>query len=178
MHVIIGVITALAGLLWALHSLQRSGFDIGSLNPFAWYRRWQWKQKYGEKPAFKLAEPMEVAALVLLGIAKCDGEISSGQKQTLLGMFRDEFQIGDDEAADLLLASSHLLRDETYLSDNLDKLFQRSADKFNASQVGSLLSMMRQVATLEGDANGEQLKFIRMTEQFFRKHLKPSGQWS
>lgn len=178
MHIVIGVITALAGLIWALHSLQRSGFDLNSLNPFAWYRRRQWRLKYDEKPAFKLSDPMEVAALVLLGIAKCEGEISSEQKQSLLAMFRDEFQISDDEAADLLLASSHILRDEIYLSDNLNKLFQSSAERFNAAQVAGLLSMMRRVADLEGDANQEQLKFIRLTEEFFAKRSQPAKQWS
>lgn len=39
MHIIIGVITAIAGLLWALNRLNESGFNLNSLNPFLWARR-------------------------------------------------------------------------------------------------------------------------------------------
>ena len=38
MHIILSVITALGGLIWAIVALQRSGFDINSLNPFLWHR--------------------------------------------------------------------------------------------------------------------------------------------
>ena len=36
---LIAAITAIAGLLWALNALQRSGFQFSSLNPFLAYRR-------------------------------------------------------------------------------------------------------------------------------------------
>jgi hypothetical protein len=35
MHLVIAAITALAGLLWAVHSLARSGFSLSDLDPFA-----------------------------------------------------------------------------------------------------------------------------------------------
>ena len=34
MHIIIGVITAIAGFMWALHSLQNAGVDLNAFNPF------------------------------------------------------------------------------------------------------------------------------------------------
>ena len=39
MHILIGLITAIAGLFWALNSLQRSEFNFGLSNPFLWSRR-------------------------------------------------------------------------------------------------------------------------------------------
>ena len=45
MHIILSVITALGGLIWAIVALQRSGFDINSLNPFLWHRHNQWREK-------------------------------------------------------------------------------------------------------------------------------------
>lgn len=50
MHIIIGFITAFAGLVWALNSLQNAGFDLNSLNPFALMRRRRWAKKLGTKP--------------------------------------------------------------------------------------------------------------------------------
>ncbi len=119
MHIVIAVITAIAGLFWALNALQRSGFQFSSLNPFLAWRRFQWSRTYGGRPIYKLERPMDVAAVLLLGIAKADGAITSDQKRELLAMFQSEFSISRDEASDLLLASSHLIRDEIYLVDHL-----------------------------------------------------------
>ena len=178
MHMVIAAITALAGLLWALNALQRSGFHFSSLNPFLAYRRWQWTRAHGARPIYKLDKPMDVAAVLLLGVAKADGEITSDQKKELLTMFQGEFGLSRDEAADLLLASSHLIRDEIYLVDNLDKVLERSAPKFERETVSSLLAMMRRIAVLDGSVNAEQQKLIEATDSYFASRVKPTGKWS
>lgn len=178
MHIIIAVITALAGLIWALNSLQRSGFNLNALNPLLAYRRWQWRRTYGGRPIYKLDRPIDVAAVLLLGIAKADGAITSDQKKTLLEMFQSEFDISRDEASDLLLASSHLIRDEIYIVDHLDKILERSAERFEPEAVASLLAMMRRLAAMDGSINSEQEKLINATDQYFASREKPNRVWS
>ena len=175
MHIIIAAITALAGLLWAINSLQRSGFHLSSLNPFLAYRRWKWSRTYGSKPIYRLERPMDVAAVLLLGIAKADGDITSDQKRELQAMFQSEFEISRDEAADLLLASSHLIRDEIYIVDHLDKILDPSAPQFEPAAVGSLLAMMRRLAAMDGSINSEQQKLIEATERYFSSQQKAAG---
>jgi uncharacterized tellurite resistance protein B-like protein len=178
MHIVIAAITAVAGLLWALNSLQRSGFDVNSLNPLLGYRRWQWRKTYGGRPIYKLDRPIDAAAVLLLGVAKADGDITSDQKKELLGMFQSEFGISRDEASDLLLASVHLIRDEIYLVDHLDKILERSAPKFEAEAATALLRMMRRMAALDGDMNSEQEKLINATDRYFAARTKPPTKWS
>jgi len=178
MHVVIGVLTAVAGLIWALVALQRAGVSLGALDPFAWYRRMQWQKKYADKPLYSLTDPMDVAAVLLLATAKCEGEVSAEQKQTLLKIFESEFSLSTDEAADLLVASAHLLRNEVYVVDNLDRVLERSHKRFTPEQIGSLLSLMKRVAELEGPANEEQSKLISATKQCFEDCAKPRGQWN
>ena len=178
MHIVIAAITALAGLLWAINSLMRSGFSLSSLDPFAAYRRWQWRRTYGAKPIYKLDRPMDVAAVLLLGIAKADGDITSDQKRELQSIFQSEFEISRDEAADLLLASSHLIRDEIYIVDHLDKILERSAPRFEAENVSSLLRHMRRVAAMDGSINAEQQKLIDATERYFSSKQQPTGKWA
>lgn len=178
MHVVIAAITALAGLLWAINSLQRSGFDLGSLNPFLAYRRWQWRRTYGSKPIYKLERPVDVAAVLLLGIAKADGDITSDQKRELQSIFQSDFEMSRDEAADLLLASSHLIRDEIYIVDHLERILERSAPRFEPTHVSSLLALMRRVAVLDGSINAEQQKLIDATERYFAAKHPPAGKWA
>jgi uncharacterized tellurite resistance protein B-like protein len=178
MHIVIAVITAIAGLFWALNALQRSGFQFSSLNPFLAWRRFQWSRSYGGRPIYKLERPMDVAAVLLLGVAKADGAITSDQKRELLAMFQSEFSISRDEASDLLLASSHLIRDEIYLVDHLDKILARSAERFEPDTVTSLLAMMRKIAALDGSINAEQQKLIDATERYFAGRNQPQGKWA
>jgi uncharacterized tellurite resistance protein B-like protein len=177
MHVLIAAITAVAGLFWALNSLQRSGFNPSSLNPFLAYRRWQWSRTHGMKPIYRLERPMDVAAVLLLGIAKADGAITSDQKKELLALYQGEFEISRDEASDLLLASSHLIRDEIYLVDHLSKILTPSAERFEADAVASLLRMMRKVAALDGSINTEQQKLIDETEAFYSARTPKPQKW-
>ena len=122
---------------------------------------------------------MDVAAVLLLGVAKADGAITSDQKRELLAMFQSEFSISRNEASDLLLASSHLIRDEIYLVDHLDKILARSADRFEPDAIGSLLGMMRKVAALDGSINGEQEKLIDATERYFAgRNKQPANKWA
>ena len=175
MHIVIGALSAMAGLIWAFVALQRSGFNPDSINPFLWYRRAQWRKKYGVKPIYNLDDPMDVAAVLILGVAKCEGEISREQKQEIQGLFETEFRLDSNTAADLLLASSHLLRDEIYLSDNLEKVLSKSAAAFTAGQVESLSDMMMRVGTLESSLNDEQRTLISATEQFFQNADSKKG---
>jgi uncharacterized tellurite resistance protein B-like protein len=178
MHIVIAVITAIAGLFWALNVLQRSGFQFSSLNPFLAWRRFQWSRTYGGRAIYQLERPMDVAAVLLLGVAKADGAITSDQKRELLAMFQSEFAISRDDASDLLLASSHLIRDEIYLVDHLDKILARSAERFEPDTVTSLLAMMRKVAMLDGSINAEQQKLIDATERYFSGRNQPQGKWA
>jgi hypothetical protein len=127
----------------------------------------KWNRKFAEKPIYSLHSPLDVAALLLLGTAKCEGVISAEQKKALHDIYETEFRLGRDEAADLLLASSHLLRDEIYLVDHLSRILERSRDRFTTGQIESLLSLMRRVAGLEGHPNEEQLKLIGAVEKYF-----------
>lgn len=164
---IIAIITALAGLIWALNALQRSGFDLNSLNPFLAWRRWQWRQSYGNKPLYKLDRPIDAAAVLVLGMAKAEGEVSSEQKKVLQELFESEFDISRDAASELLLASSHLIRDELSLVERLDKILEPSTGRFERAAADSLLGMMRRIATVDGPMNSEQQRLLEAAERYF-----------
>ena len=160
MHYVIGLLTAVAGLFWALNSLQRAGVDLNSFNPFTWYRRHQWKQKYGVTPLYNLDEPLEVAAVLLLAMATYDGEITRETKNELMKIYTEEFKLGDKAAADLYLASSHLLKNEFDIVANLQNIINKSKSKFTKAQAESLLQLLERVAMLDGSVNKHQQAFI------------------
>ncbi len=165
MHYVIGLITAIAGLLFALNRLQNAGLDLNAFNPFLWYRRAQWRKKYGNKPLYSLDKPMDVAGLLLLATAKCEGEVSSTQKQQLKAIYEQEFHLSQDEANGLLVGSSFLLKDEVSVVDQLGKITERSRPRFTPEQVDSILDLMGRVARIDGPPNADQERLMDRTRQ-------------
>ena len=66
MHIVIGLLTTLAGLVWALHALQNAGFDLNSLSPFYYARRRKWQNTYGARPILNIDEPMTLGAVMVI----------------------------------------------------------------------------------------------------------------
>ena len=177
MHYVIGLITAVAGLLFALNRLQNAGLDLNALNPFLWYRRAQWRKKYASKPLYGLENPMDVASLLMLATAKCEGEISSAQKRQILTMYEHEFDLTLAEASAVLVANAFLLKDEISIVDQLDKVFGRSGQRFTREQTESMLQLMERVAQIDGPENPEQIRLIERTREVLAHVWQPPGKW-
>lgn len=177
MHYAIALITAIAGLIYALHRLQQAGLDLNALNPFLWYRRAQWAKTYAAKPLYCVDKPMDMAALLMLATAKCEGEVSAEQKSLLIKVFRSEFHLDAKAAEDLLVANAYLLRDEIEITTQLEKVLARSKDQFTADQARSTLELMQKVAGLEGNANESQSALIEGAERVLRVATAPPDKW-
>jgi uncharacterized tellurite resistance protein B-like protein len=178
MHYLIGLITAVAMLIFALSRLQRAGLDLNALNPFLWYRRAQWKKLYATKPLYALDKPMEIAALLLVATAKCEGEVSAQQKKFLLDTFKNDFHLSDKEASELLAASAYLLRNDLYISAELGKVLERGKRQFTPEQVESTVDLMQRLSWLDGEPNGEQAKLIDNTKQILAVTANTGGTWN
>ena len=78
MHIVIGFLAALVTIFYLL---DRLGIDLGGFNPFHWRRRRAGSKKYQSDPIFSIEDPMHVAAILILGAAKLDGDLSAEQKR-------------------------------------------------------------------------------------------------
>ena len=177
MQYVIGLITAVAAFLFALNRLQNAGLDLNALNPFLWYRRAQWHKKYASKPVYSLNRPMDAAALLVLATAKCEGEISSTQKQAILRVYEEEFHLTRGQATDLFVASAFLLKDEMSIADQMDEVLERSRRAFTPEQVHSTLRLMDQVARIDGPRNAEQGRLLSRTRQILDTGKQTPSKW-
>jgi uncharacterized tellurite resistance protein B-like protein len=177
MHIVIAVVTAVAGLFWALTALRNSGFQFSSLNPFLAIRRWRWSRDYGAKPLYKLERPMDAAGVLLVAIAKADGIMSAEQKRELLSLFERHFDVSASEASQLFAASIHLLRDELTVAEQVPHILERSASRFEPNQTAELLTMMRKIAVMDGSVNAEQQQLLDAVEHYFASLHAPQQKW-
>jgi len=160
MHIILGLLGSIVTILILLNRLADAGIDLGGLNPFLWHRRRQWRKQYDGDPIFKIANPMDITALLMVAVAKSDGDMSSEEKKKILQLFQSEFHLSKKSASELMIASVYLLKDGAELKSNLKKVLQPSLDNFSKEQAESALSLVNQVAKMERESNPIKLELL------------------
>ena len=177
MHIVIAVITAVAGLIWALNRLQDSGVNLNAFNPFYWWRRRQWQQKYGTKPLHQLDNPMDAAAALLVAMAELKGAVSSDAKQRVVATFQNEFSLDERESLELYASSSYLLRDVANVPAEVGNILKPSVEKLSDQHKVSLINMMAQTSSLDGVATTDQQQLLTNLQRYFQGLDKKSKSW-
>ncbi len=177
MHIIIGVLTAFAGLVWALNRLQNSGVDINSFNPFYWVRRRNWEKKLGTKGMHQLDQPMEAASLLIVAVATCDDDLTRDGKAEITELFCREFNIIESRATELISSSLFLLRESGNLSSEVSNILAPTKSQFNSDQKLSIYRMLDIASRLEGPASQDQMNFIQAVNKEFSEKVGQKGSW-
>ena len=174
MHILLGLITAIASLLWALN---RFGVDIHSLNPFNWHRRRQWQKKLSTKPIHTLKKPVEAAAVLIVGIVQSEGLISREQKSEILNIFVNDLKQDKADAHDMLGSAVFLLKDIRDVEAEVPQILAPNKEYFTEPQARSLVQILTRIATFEGDITATQSNIIKAVDQeLLREKVKP-GEW-
>ena len=177
MHIIFGFLGSVVTILWLLHRLAEMGIDLGGLNPWLWQRRRKWRKQYEANPIFSIESPMESAALLVIAVAKADGEMSSLEKKELLTAFDSEFGISKRDAAGLLISSNHLLGSGDEIRRNLKGVLQPSLEAFTTAQLSSTLTLVRRISEVDGPATEMQEVIVTAATKIFQSQTEPKGKW-
>ncbi len=174
MHILLGLLTTIATTLYLL---DRAGIDIGWLNPWHWRRRRAWSQQYHGDPIYSVEEPLHIAALLIVGVARLEGDLTSEQKKALLKLFSEKFSLDNREASDLLGSAAHLLAAPQLVGAQLDKLAERNKGSFSREQSDSMLQMIYEIASVEGDLTAVQTEYAEKMRTMFVSPPKSDGTW-
>lgn len=175
MHIIIGF---LGSLLTIFYLLDRLGVDIGGLNPFYWYRRHAFAKKFGADPVYSIEDPLHVASLLVIGVAKLDGDLTAEQKRVAREQFETSFSMDEKASSELFGSAAHLLAAPQLIHDQLRKLVGKNKDRFSAEQAESVLQMMECVAAAEGQPTDAQRRFVDAVRSQLTMAKAPEGTWT
>ena len=157
MHVILGVLTS---VITILYMLDRLGIDLGGLNPFYWRRRRAWARKHDSDPIYSVEDPIHVAALLVVGVAKLEGDLSAEQKKTAQDLFESKFSLDARGASQLLGSSTHLLGAPQIVDSQLQGLVEKNKGRFSPEQADSMMQMMVEVASVDGELTTAQNEYV------------------
>lgn len=150
MHIVLALLGSIVTILILLSRLADAGFDLGGLNPFLWNRRRKWRKKYDGNPLFKMDNPMDATALLMVATAKANGDMSREDKTLLLQLFETDFNLSKKDAAGLLISSAHLLGNGQELNNSVESFLKPSKAIFSDTQALSAIALTTKIA---GDSN-------------------------
>ena len=175
MHILLGLLGTIVTILYLLNRL---GVDLGGLNPFYWRRRRAWAAKYEGDPIYSVEDPMHVAALLIVGVAKLDGDLSAEQKKVILSQFESHFSLDSRAASQLLGSAAHLLGAPQVIDSQLNGVAENNKGLFSGDQAESMIQMMVEVISAEADPSAKQSEFIEFTRSLLVPMGKREGTWS
>lgn len=177
-----GVILQVLGLVitftMAMEALRRFGIDVGWLNPLTFFRRRAWKKKVSVPPLYALNHPVDVVAVLALATVQTTGTITAEQKSGVQALLREHLGLSEADAANLWLASAHLLRNRPLAVSELPDLLARSADKFTDYHVQTLKTIMRSASLMDSSANTAQQQLLTAVDAYFTKRNAAKEPWS
>lgn len=165
MHIVLAIIGSLVTILILLSRLADAGIDLGGLNPFLWNRRRKWRKKHDGNPLFKIDNPLDATAILMVATVKADGDMTKEDKSLLLNLFETELKLSRKDAAGLMVSSVHLLGDGKALRQNVKKFLAASKTGFSDSQISSATMLIEKVA---GEPNSRHETTHALTKEIIQ----------
>lgn len=154
MHIILGLLSLVASVLWIVYLWQGlRGRSCGTnMRPAG-----QWiKPKKFADPLRLVNDPMEAAMLLMLAITASRGILTTGQRDAITGMAEKTFQLTPSQAEELYISSSHLLNQAPYpdkILKNMGEIISRSC---SAAEKAECVAMLEAAAAAEGAPSDAQ----------------------
>ena len=168
MHIILGILATVAALFFVFSRISRHAGDVvddarGLANlP----RKLKWQARQRRTSIRALEDPREAAVVLLLGIARTSGDISSAQKGVIAAFAEGEFGISRDEARDLILLAHFMLREVFDFGDELRNVLVPIETHTGPAERHRLIEAARAVAEADdGSADEPALALIAAVEQ-------------
>jgi uncharacterized tellurite resistance protein B-like protein len=165
MHIGFILIGIVVTILVLLKKLSDEGISLGGLNPFR--VRVRTVTKTVDPPVYRLNSPLEAAGLLLVSRAKVDGDMTTEDKAWLLSVFQEQLHLTDSEATSLLRHSAELFGDGVAVRENLQEVLEPVMKQFTDEQGESIVSMMEQLACIDGNPHALKLELVASTKTQF-----------
>lgn len=178
MAVILQILGLIITFTMAMEALRRFGIDVGWLNPLSFFRRRAWAKKVKTPPLYALEHPVDVVAVMALAMVQATGAVTVEQKEGVLALLRQHLSLGDADANNLWVASSHMLRNRPLAPSEVPAVLERSGDKFADYHVQTLRAVMQGAAQITPPASAAQQQLLDAVDAHFAKKQAAAGPWA
>lgn len=153
MHIVLAVLTALGTigfLLWRINIGLQAGREIhDEISAFG--RRSSWRRKLNTSdPVAEIGDPRESAAVLMLGVARADGDVTAEQRAAILGQIKIHFNMAGKDAEDLFAHSLWLTQNAADISGRMRKITDPVFMQCTVREQEELKQMLQTIALVGG----------------------------
>lgn len=170
MH-ILALIASVVGValfvLWRMQQAANATRDIAEAagEVQGLFRRWQWGRKANVNPMDIVEDPKEAAAAMMVAIAQADGPLTAAEQTAILAAMREEFDVGEPVAVELLARGRWLVRNSTDPGNPLRRLARPILKSLGPPERHALIAMLEKIARIDGaDGKAAQLDIDRLRQ--------------
>lgn len=113
-------------------------------------RRSKWRGKANVDALREIDDPRLAATVMMVAIAKSEGDLTESQKKTILDQVETRLQIGGDAAQELFVHARWLISDLGDVDTVVRRTTRPVAARCTDGEKSELIDMLRTVADVEG----------------------------
>ncbi|MEM8771828.1 MAG: hypothetical protein AAGD92_09300 [Pseudomonadota bacterium] len=151
MHIVIAVLGAVAGLIWAfVHftNAAREGREaIRDVKGIV--RRGQWSRQVDKRLIENLTDPREAGAILAFQIAQYDGAVTDRQHAVLVGDMETTFGVPKDTAEELFAFARMAVGEINDAGNSVRKILAPVQTACTADEKADLIAMLERAAEIE-----------------------------
>lgn len=168
MHIIVGILAAIAGILFYVSRISRSAGDlvdaaneIGNLP-----RKLRYRKKAGKRGLDLIEEPVEAATVLMISIARMDkfGRVTDAQAKSVAQELCENMQLDMSEAEDMIIQMRSITQYLNQPDSTLFPMINILQNTIGKSDARELAAMMRRVGSIESPLDNAQTDFMRRFE--------------
>lgn len=169
MHIIgfiLAIVSAILVWQWRIRAASEAARELGTLAQTAANlpRRLAFKRKSGQSGLKLIDDPREAAAVLMLEIARADGEASPEAKAVMVEIMQDEFEVVEADADALITHAQFLLRHAPAPHAVVDRMarYVLDAPGIGPKEIVDLDGMLVAVTEADGPPSAEQLSLLQV----------------
>lgn len=162
MHIFLGIIGAIVGLIYFLSRLARAARDgqkavseVGGI-----VRHHQWSRKVSRRLIENLSDPREAGAILLVQMASYEGALTDAQQGHIVDLMIEYFQTDSDTAEQLLSFARMSIGEINDAANSLSKILRPVEQVCKEQEKNDLVSMLQQVSSFTGAPSDQQTQLV------------------
>ena len=170
MHIILGLLgllAAIGAIAWRINMAMRGAEIVKDAAETAANlpRKMRFKARANKQRLASVEDPREAAAILLLGMARASGEVTTEQKAAIRSEMEREFDTCADTSEELLARATWYSANVVNPEDLIPRMTDFIARRVGADELNSVSAMLQAVGTVDGELSGDQAEYLRRYRQ-------------
>ncbi|MFP4002964.1 MAG: TerB family tellurite resistance protein [Alphaproteobacteria bacterium] len=180
MHILIAILGAAAAALFFIYRIYlavQAGREVADRigDPRRFARRFRWARKVRGNPLETLEDPREAATVLMLAVARTEGELTDAARDTIRAQMRRYFGMSGEAAEAMLRQLAWMTREMTDITPRMRHLAALLRRHCTAAEREDVAAMLDEVAQASGGPTPMRRQIIQRYRQILREQEDPAA---